>query len=152
MQHHRYVFGDGFTCAKCGLPERNQRHAVDDPRPPLDDATPQVRLNAPRTSVAAAVKAAPKVGTLRRQIVDLVTMHPDGLTDDDLERLLDRSHQSVSAARNGLVKDGWLEASTDHLGAPVMRLTRTRSHATVWVLAPMPGEQQQLAGVGRGRR
>ena len=55
-----------------------------------------------------------KFGTLQAILLNLfsVEKHPDayhhapGFTDDELERRLGRSHQSVSAARNTLMRRG----------------------------------------------
>ena len=51
-----------------------------------------------------------------------------GLTDDELERRLNKAHTTVSSARNWLVHAGWLTDSG------VTRLTRGRREATVWKL------------------
>lgn len=84
------------------------------------------------TSANAARAALPMVGGLRRRIVYEVSRrmrYPDGgATDDQLERLLNRKHASVSAARNFLVNAGWLRDSGQR------RTTESGRPAVVWVL------------------
>jgi len=84
------------------------------------------------TSINAAQLSAITAGSLRRRIVDqiyLVSTSPlRGLTDDELERRLNKPHTSVSSARNWLVQRGWLIDSGD------VRQTRSLRPATVWIM------------------
>lgn len=93
-----------------------------------------VRPDAPDTSHALAARLAPlRERTVRLALFAAVaawTPAQGGLTDDDLERILKRAHQSVSATRNALVADGWLEDS----GA--RRETRYGNPAVVWRPTP----------------
>lgn len=93
-------------------------------------ALPGVRPGAPRTSHALSARLSPlKERTVRLDLFALVaawTPRVGGLTDDDLERLLGRAHQSVSATRNALVSDGYL-ADTGRT-----RPTRYGNAAVVW--------------------
>jgi Mn-dependent DtxR family transcriptional regulator len=73
-------------------------------------------------------RAFPRSGTLRRDIFDLIQQH-GGLTDDELEKMLHRSHQSVSGARSTLATDGWLKDSGHQ------RLNRYDNPAIVWIVA-----------------
>lgn len=107
-----------------------------DPGPPVRDIEdnylpPMVKAS---TSRRMRSKAFPRSGTVRLMIVRLVAARwPDGLTDYELEDQMMRSHQSVSAARNGLVADGWLEPATDPSGVPLERTNRHGNPAQVWV-------------------
>ena len=59
------------------------------------------------TSRKAAERMLPRSGTMRREIYELV-QRANGLTDYELEELLNGKHQTVSASRRGLVIDGFL--------------------------------------------
>lgn len=105
---------------------------VDAPRlPPMPKAPTSERMRR---------KAAPAAGTIRARIVDEVVsaahkgLH--GLTDHELEDRLGRTHQSVSAARNGLVADGWLTPATRDDGTPILRDNSFGNACQVW--APTP--------------
>lgn len=108
----------------------------------LDDLYPLKAASMPHlgdapTSAAMRAAAFPRSGTLRAEVV--ATVHAAegrGLTDDDLERILTRSHQSVSACRNGLVADGWLRPRTLPNGAALERRNRYDNLAQVWELTP----------------
>jgi len=53
--------------------------------------------------------ARPKKGRLRWAILELLWSCPaDGFSDQDLEQWSQRPHQTVSSARNDLVRTGWL--------------------------------------------
>ena len=135
MDTHQYAPDPDLpVCARCGMPRPNRCHATSDALPPVTTPVARVRHDAPATSVRAAAAALPRTGTIRAEIVDLIGRSPAGLTDDDLERITGRSHQSVSAARNSLVRDGWLTPASGPLG-PVVRPTRFGNDATVWVLS-----------------
>lgn len=79
----------------------------------------------PKTAKDAAAAAKPKSGTIRRLIYDLCGT-PSGATDDEVEQSLHRSHQTCSAARNSLMKDGLVVDSGRR------RMTRSGQPATVW--------------------
>ncbi|MGE0229339.1 MAG: hypothetical protein AB7U23_12630 [Dehalococcoidia bacterium] len=74
-----------------------------------DSAVFHVRKDAPDTSKAIVDKI--RSGTLQQQVLDAMISKAavfGGATDDELERLLGRSHQSVSGTRNTLVRKGYL--------------------------------------------
>ena len=75
-----------------------------------DDAEFHVRKDAPETSKAIVEKI--REGTIQDAVltlfVNLYRAGGIGATDDDIEVTLRRSHQSVSSARNTLVKRGYL--------------------------------------------
>lgn len=148
MPSHQAVpvdYGDGYECRVCGAATdgAHPRHLADAPARPAPAAPRPAGLpplaapiQAGTTTVngtAAALAAVPGTGTLRRQIVEAVRLAP--ATDDELETRLGRTHQSVSAARNRLVEDGWLEPMAV-LGEIQTRPTRSGNDATVWALSP----------------
>lgn len=74
----------------------------------IDQPRPAVRDDATDTSRAAARRVAVTHGTKRRTIYELVGQRQQGLTDKELEHLTGWPHETVSAARNSLVENGWL--------------------------------------------
>jgi hypothetical protein len=74
----------------------------------IDQPRPAVRDDATDTSRSAARRIAPKHGSMRRTIYQLVNQRTLGSTDRELEELTGWPHQTVSAARNSLVENGWL--------------------------------------------
>lgn len=61
------------------------------------------------TSAQAAEKFLPRSGSLRQKVYEAVkNRKQEGLTDYELEQLLNGKHQTVSASRRSLVIDGWL--------------------------------------------
>lgn len=95
-----------------------------------DDAVFRVRKNAPETS--KRISDVVREGTVQDEILDwfITDWHNNdgaGLTDDDLEVLTNRAHQSVSAARNHLVKRGYVTDSGQR------RKNRYNNDAVVWV-------------------
>ena len=76
----------------------------------IDSNVVLISRKATRTSRAAAENVLPKTGSIRREIYDLVS-RGDGLTDYELENLLEGKHQTVSASRRSLVIDGYLSDS-----------------------------------------
>lgn len=85
----------------------------------------------PETSHKMAARKIGKTGTQRREIYRLALSRGDhGLTDDEAEAELGLLHQSASAARNSLMKDGWL------IDAGIRRLTRSGEEAIAWVALP----------------
>lgn len=73
----------------------------------VDSNTVITSLKSRTTSSNAAKNILPKSGSIRRQIFDLIQNH-NGLTDDALERIMEGKHQTISASRHSLVRDGWL--------------------------------------------
>jgi hypothetical protein len=87
----------------------------------------------PETSRGAAGLAVPVQGTARHQIIGALShvarMSSPGYTDAQLEHLLNRSHQTVSSARNWLVEAGWV------IDSGVRRRTPSKRLAVVWMLS-----------------
>lgn len=108
-----------------------------DPQPTRDivDAYLPPMHNAPTTQ-AMRRKVWPRTGSLRLRMVRVIANAPGGMTDDDLEVVLARSHQSTSACRNGLVADGWLVAATHPNGSAMVRRNRHGNEAQVWEATP----------------
>ena len=62
--------------------------------------------HAQRTSREAVARNAASIKGIRRLVLTALQGNPLGLTDFDLESALGRTHQSVSAARNALMRSG----------------------------------------------
>lgn len=81
------------------------------------------------TSLADAIGSL-KQGTTRKAVFDIIRNRGEhGATDDEVEAIMGRSHQTVSAARNTLSSDGLILATTKK------RNTRYGQPATVWIVA-----------------
>lgn len=145
-------YDDDWECRTCGSPvvdpetpaaRHHDERQPETPAQRLPSLTRNVAPTGPRaTSNLAADAALPKTGTLRRQVFDAITA--GGRTDDEVEVLLGRTHQSVSASRFTLARDGWVEPLLDEDGKAVTRPTRTGNAATVWT--PTAASRQQRAG------
>lgn len=109
-------------CALC----RHSQHT----RPEIGRSVVAIHANAQETSRLAAAKALPNSGTKRRITYDLIaTAGMFGLCDHELEEKTGWLHQSASAARNTLMKDGWIKDSG------LRRNTPQGNPAIVWVTA-----------------
>lgn len=131
------------------LSRANMRIALDDLdalRSQLD--APIVPSSDDDTSANAARMALPMVAGLRRKIVYAVAKHErypvPGCTDDMLERITQRSHQSVSSARRSLVQMGWLRDSGQREN------TRTGRGAVKWVLTGFGKDQVVTLALMKG--
>lgn len=115
--------GDERACPSC------TRRAEDLPDPSRKSIG-QFNRNAPDTQIAAAVSVYPTSGTVRRLVLDWVAGRGYlGATDEEIEQYLNLRHQSASARRNELVRDGWLIDSSRR------RKTTSGREAVVWVLS-----------------
>lgn len=130
-QPHPYA-SDGYGCVDCPLPENHPIHDV--ARPAADAPVDPVRTGGTSTSHAMVAKAMPRSGSFKADLLALIRSRPQGATDDELEQLTGRSHQSVSAARNSLMHDGHIVGQM-RAGQPVRRSTRYANQAQVWVAA-----------------
>jgi len=95
---------------------------------------------APETQRQAAVAVYPSSGSLRLKVLNAIGLSPYGMTDHELERKLKLRHQTVSARRNELLKDGWIVDSERR------RLTDTGRKAVVWVVS-----SKQKIGTSKAR-
>lgn len=107
------------------------RSVREEARRPVDASTLALSGSHPDTSFAMRERVFPKTGSQRRRAFDFISARGAvGATDDELEVALDLLHQSASATRNSLMKDGWIIDSGQR------RLTRSGHEAIVWVIAP----------------
>lgn len=107
------------------------------PLKPLGAIGTPVGKDHPATSHAAAAKAAPRAGTLKAAVLDLIRRAgPNGHTADEVQTLLRREHQSISPAMNGLAREGYIMPVKVLDGAVVTRPTRLGNQAEVYVLTP----------------
>lgn len=80
------------------------------------------------TSIAAAEAIAPKAGTLRFKVLMAIReAGADGLTDEQLQEVLDMNPSTVRPRRGELVKAGWI------IDSKRTRKTRSGVLAVVWV-------------------
>lgn len=98
------------------------------------DAEFRVGTNHPATSQAIEPKM--RTGSFQSEILEFFdTDHhgpfPIGYTDDELEVLTGRTHQSISATRNTLMRKGLIVASAG------TRMTRSGNEAIVWHRSPV---------------
>jgi len=93
--------------------------------PRLDPATPSAIPGTAPTSIATAQRVAPKMGTVRARILDMIRLK-DGLTRDELEQLLGISPNTLNPRLRELEEMGWIEDSR------TTRPTRSGSPAIVW--------------------
>ena len=77
-----------------------------------------------QTSKEAHNSVKPHLSEMKWKVLSLIKTRES--TDDELEILTGMSHQSLSACRRGLVKDGLVEATGDR------RPTRSGRAAQVW--------------------
>jgi hypothetical protein len=131
-ERHTYDDEDGYGCAVCPLPKTHPVHDVT--RPPADAVDDPIRTGGAAASYIMGAKALPRSGTFKAELLAIIRGRAQGATDDELEQLTGRSHQSVSAARNSLMRDGHI-AAAQHMGQPWRRTTRYANDAQVWVAA-----------------
>lgn len=79
------------------------------------------------TSQRAAIKAFPRSGTKRQKIYNAIKLF-GGLTDEEIERTLDMSGNTVRPSRVSLVRDGLVMDSGQ------TRSTVSGNDAIVWVV------------------
>lgn len=116
-------------CALCrrarALPIEGQQSIA-----PVERNTAPVGRHHPVTAKAAAARALPSTGTKRRLIYDLIA-EKDGLCDWELEHAFGWKHESASAARRSLVRDGWLIDS-----GRTRKVPDTGNAAIIWIINP----------------
>lgn len=96
------------------------------PRPAISDNTIVLGARVQPTSAKAGEKALPRSGSLRKRVHDLVRS-AKGLTDEELEKYTGGKHQSISASRNSLVRDGYL------MDSGTTRKNTSGNDCIVWV-------------------
>lgn len=115
---------------------------------PLSDVDPAAAQEGPshanpQSKAAAKRQAKPPLGgkTNRGRVLKSLyerdgRLHPDGMSDDEVETMTGMLHQAASAARKALVDDGWVRpVLTDGTVKQVTRPTRTGSQAGLWTLS-----------------
>lgn len=108
-------------------------------RPPVNRDVVRVGKDHPDTSHAAAAKALPRSGTLRSAVFGVIAAAGSrGATDDEIEQALGRSHQSVSGARNTLLRDDLIRDSG------LRRPTRYHNDAIAWVTVDAAHQSEAL--------
>lgn len=149
MPHQFEDDGSGLSCTRCPMGPTHRAHAVlDAVQPVMLSTAPVTALHGRDTSHQAAAKAAPRYGSVRAQVLAAIDGRPVGYgaTDDELEALTGRSHQSLSACRNSLMRDGLIEPQPGPDGATVKRQTRHGNDATAW--RTTQAGRSALAGIG----
>lgn len=135
------LFG-GVACERCGDTREVPNHETDESVPcpvcvPLPEPARQqighfsdpAVSGAPDTQRRAAILQYPNSGTHRLKVLQLIAERRNhGATDDEIEHALGLRHQTASARRNELVKDGWIVKSQ------MERPTSSGDMAVVWVL------------------
>lgn len=91
----------------------------------VDNDTVRLTSRPTDTQAAAASKAVLKAGTRRKEVFDLIVRY-DGLTDDEIETITRTTHQSASATRNSLMRDGYVWDSGER------RANRQGNLSIVW--------------------
>jgi hypothetical protein len=111
---HAEVFGDAALSLVVYVDDlRGQER----PAPPVDDSSAvenrrgKVRSDHPETSAKAAVAVAPKTGTQRMAILQLLLDAPFGLTDPEIGDETGLAMNSVRPRRVELVEGEWAENS-----------------------------------------
>lgn len=87
-----------------------------------------VAKNPQPTSAAAVIKAYPKTGTKRAQVLNAIRLF-NGLTDEEIENTLTMSGNTVRPTRVSLVRDGLVMDSGQ------TRPTKSGNEAIVWMVA-----------------
>lgn len=131
-------------CDRCAFPRTNRRmHTITMPPPvgrrtPPIDSLPTTGLHHPTTSHLAAASVVPTLGATKARILGYIADRPAaaGATADEVQQALDGTHQSVSAAINGLMVTG-LVTTLIIDGKPVQRRTRSGRWAGAWRLTPL---------------
>ena len=124
---HRYVAdpqGPGTYRTLIGAVEDHDRIGLD------ATVQPTIGNNTTDTSAAAGASVRKSVGQLAQQCLDEIKVVTEsggyGLSVDQIEIILNRSHQSVSARVNELRDKGWVRDSGHR------RRTRSGRKAIVW--------------------
>lgn len=124
--------GSGIGCEACPSPWNHPIHDVT--RPAIADLSPVITVDQSATSQAAGDAARLRAGSLRAKAYHLIATAPSGLTTDQIEEALGRTHQSVSSAIHTLRAAGHITPLIRD-DAEVRRETRSGSAATVYVAA-----------------
>jgi hypothetical protein len=94
----------------------------------VDAPAAKVRRDHPSTSHAAAAHVLGRSGSMRRRVFALLTEHPEGLTDEQIQQWLEMNPSSERPRRVELVDAGLVQASGRQ------RRISSGLLATVWVV------------------
>lgn len=95
---------------------------------PINNNEARIGKNSPETSRIAALKALPRTGTKKEKIYNLIKEQGMfGLCDHEIEKATGWKHQSASAMRNSLMRDGWV------IDSGARRNTDEGNPAIVWI-------------------
>ena len=130
---------DGCWCQRCmAAPERCRNFVVDQGPPPTTRKTRRLAAQ-PETSRLAYRVAQLRTGSRRKEQWTIIHhAGADGCTDDEVEQITGRSHQSVSATRNSLMEDGLV------VDSGMRRKTRYGNDAIVWVVPRIEELEERL--------
>jgi hypothetical protein len=103
-----------------------------------EQAKARLSRKARPTSREAVARNADSIKGVQLAVYGLISKHPLGMTDFDLEDALGRSHQSVSAARNALMMAGLVTDSGKR------RPNRRGNNVTVWVATSPSSEETSV--------
>lgn len=90
------------------------------------------RATDPETSRLAAADAAVHAGTNRAAVLQVLRLHPDGLTDFELAKLVGLQQTSAGKRRGELRDLGLVVPATDEAGHTLKRPAPSGSLAIVW--------------------
>ena len=94
---------------------------------PSVDAEGKSRADSHNTAKTAALKATPRTGTQRRQVLDFIaTCDEEGATDEDIQVFTLMDYSSQGPRRRELVEGGWVEDSG------LTRATLAGDQVTIW--------------------
>lgn len=116
---HKIIKEDFYR--KKALREKQPLHAV-------EDNVAHLSKKATDTSAKAYENILPKMGSIRRQVYDVIKYNGNaGMTDSELEDYMKGKHQTVSSARRSLVIDGWL------MDSGIRRKNAQGNECIVWI-------------------
>ena len=98
--------------------------------PTLDFEGKAMKEGQSGTSKIAARRIMPRTGTQRARVLDLLSRHPQGLTDEQMQDALGMNPSTQRPRRVELVEQGWVEDSGER------RRTRSGHKAVVWRFVP----------------
>lgn len=118
---HECMFGPSDRC--------QEFIAVEITKADVKRAVTRTGHDHPQTSFDAAEKVLPRIGSIRYDIYRSILFSANqGRTDEELESILCKKHQTISAARNTLMNDGLIHDSG------IRRPTTSGAEAICWYI------------------
>lgn len=108
-------------------------------RDPTAPRPAPAHLAAADTELNAARLIAPRAGTWRRIVLDVLARSEDGMTDWELHTSLGGNLYTIAPRRTELCRDGWLKDSGRR------RVTNNQRAAIVWILTDVGRAQWEPA-------